>query len=124
MKSYNLIKMLDSVRQRPGMYIGEPTLEKLSSFVYGYKQAMYEQGIEESPKIDFTEFSNWVRKKHGYPGSAVSAGWDKTIFAISMGVSPKDLDWVHLPKANVDEHHKSIELFIGLIKQYAVESNT
>ena len=124
MKSYSLIELLDSICQRPGMYIGEPSLEKLSCFIYGYKKAMHDLGVEETPEINFTEFSDWARKKYDYPGSAVTAGWDKSIYAISMGVSSKDLDWCNLPEAEFDEHQKSIELFVNLVKQYVSNEST
>lgn len=31
-----------SVRERPGIYLGKPSLEKLSDFMFGYAVAMYQ----------------------------------------------------------------------------------
>lgn len=81
---------------------------------------MNEQGLSDEINIDFLEFSNWVRKEYEYPSSANIAGWDKCILAISMNISAKNLDWENLPEINSDQHIKSIELFIELLKKFVL----
>ena len=102
------------------MYIGSASLEKLSSYIYGYRNAMQELGVKEIPEINFLEFSNWVRHKYNYPGSAVTAGWDKSILAITLDIKPNELDWANFPKVTTQkDHERSIQLFVELLNEYS-----
>lgn len=105
------------------MYIGEQTVEKLGCYIWGYKGAMRDVGVQESPVLDFQKFAKWLREKYGYPYSAEVAGCEKTILAISLGVSPADMDrdrfWESFPPDLTSEQHlASVELYVALIDEY------
>lgn len=77
---FSLKEHLDILRQRPGMYFGEPlNVASLSTYLAGYEMALFIHNIRE--KHSFVEttprFHEWVAMKAGYPNS--SLGWQKMI---------------------------------------------
>jgi hypothetical protein len=127
-KYFSIYELLNEISPRLGMHIGEQTVDKLVCYVWGYKRAMYEVGIQESPVLDFQKFTRWVRKKYGYPHSAEVAGCEKTIRAISLGISPEKMDrdmfWESFPPDMTEEQHlESVRLCVALINEYGKLEN-
>src|SRR5438067_1456630 len=57
-----LIQLLQKIRQRPGMYIGWPSLSRLSGFLHGYAYAQFElQGDDVGPFL--IQFPEWVERR-------------------------------------------------------------
>ena len=108
------------------MYIGEETAEKLGCYIWGYKKGMNDSGIPESPVLDFNKFTRWVREKYNYPGSAEIAGCEKSILAISLGISAEEIRWESFPTDVTNEQHReSVRLYISLINEYGqIENGT
>mgnify|MGYP006234092637 CR=1 FL=1 len=70
---YNL---LDEIRRRPGLYIGNESPNNLKSFLDGYLWGKGHNSIEESSP-NFNDFHDWVAKKLGYYES--TSGWANMI---------------------------------------------
>src|SRR5262245_6217193 len=119
-QTFNVNELIDEISPRLGMYIGEQTLEKLTSYIWGYQKAMFECGVTESPVLDFLKFTSWVRKKYKYDFSAEVAGASKTILAISLGIPAHERMWMNFPPTDVSlkQHEESVRLFIALVREF------
>lgn len=85
---YNLI---DRIRPRPAMYLGENSVSLLRAFLGGYMAAAFEceaSFVEENPP--FREFHNWVAMKFGYFES--TSGWANMLLAVENGDEAKALE--------------------------------
>jgi hypothetical protein len=125
---FSIYELLNEISPRLGMYIGEQTVDKLGCYIWGYKGAMVDAGIQESPVLDFQKFTRWLRKKYGYPHSAEVAGCEKTILAVSLGISPEEMDqdmfWLNFPPHLTNEQHvESVRLYVSLINEYGKLEN-
>jgi hypothetical protein len=72
--AWTLYSLLDQVRQRPAMYIGQPSLTRLHIFLEGYGFALFKHQIKiavESPPFD--GFHDWTARRFGWRES--TAGW-------------------------------------------------
>lgn len=72
------IEILEKIRQRPGMYLGQPSVSNLFMFLVGYEIARSELGIEltEAELAFHDEFQSWLQKR--LQASSV-ASWAKII---------------------------------------------
>jgi hypothetical protein len=61
-----LLEILRQVEVRPGMYLGQPSVDHLFMFLVGYKTARRELGIElTEQEEDFCgEFQPWLQRKY------------------------------------------------------------
>jgi hypothetical protein len=85
---YNLI---DRIRPRPAMYLGENSVSLLRAFLGGYMTAAYESQtsfVEENPP--FGAFHDWVAMKLGYFES--TSGWANMLLAAENGDETKALE--------------------------------
>lgn len=60
-----LFEILDKIKARPGVYLGNPSVENLFIFLVGYKTARRELGIdptEEELKF-YGDFQPWLQEK-------------------------------------------------------------
>ena len=88
---FSIYRAIDIVRRRPGMYIGDPSPEKLLVFLWGYMLAMGHAGLEDKSEPSFQGFHNWVAKRFGFYES--TAGWPNMILAITLGLDPRTIRW-------------------------------
>ncbi|BAU11325.1 hypothetical protein LEP3755_18180 [Leptolyngbya sp. NIES-3755] len=60
-----LFEILDQIKARPGMYLGNPSVENLFMFLVGYKTARRELGIEptEEELKFYGDFQPWLQEK-------------------------------------------------------------
>lgn len=73
--------VFDVVRKKPGVFLGEPNVHLLQSFVSGFDLALAASGnplAEESPP--FSEFHDWVASRLGLPESTV--GWPRMLSSV------------------------------------------
>jgi len=113
----NIYVLLDSMRKRPAMYIGDNNIFQLDSFLGGYFHAMIQVGADFIETPSFDDFHDWIAHRFGYRES--TAGWPRMILAVAAGMNPKKPSWENL-KARVtqNDHRKSIKLFYELLDEY------
>jgi hypothetical protein len=60
-----LFEILEEIKARPEMYLGNPSIENLFMFLVGYKTARRELGIEptEEELKFYGEFQPWLQEK-------------------------------------------------------------
>ncbi|MGB7441563.1 MAG: hypothetical protein WA919_10880 [Coleofasciculaceae cyanobacterium] len=77
-----LYGILEKIKQRPGMYLGQPSLSALFMFIVGYKTARLELEITPTEKeLEFyREFQPWLQKR--FEVNTVSS-WTKIILLFS-----------------------------------------
>jgi hypothetical protein len=57
-----IAELLKEIRRRPGMYIGWPSLSRLSGFLRGYDYALFKlQGAPGDPF--FLSFQEWIERR-------------------------------------------------------------
>ena len=118
-QTYSVYELIDEISPRLEMFIGDRTVDKLCCFIWGYRRAMFDLGIPESPDLNINAFTRWVRKKYGYDGSAEIAGCEKTILAISLGIAPEELRWdIFPPAVTPEQQFESAQLFISLLREF------
>jgi len=77
----SLYELLGRIHQKPGMYLGAPSVSGLYSFLCGYGFARHEQGLAMTAEEEaFERFQPWVQK-HFEIGASVS--WAKIILLYS-----------------------------------------
>ncbi len=119
--TYNIYDILDKVRKRPGMYIGDEKLENMRSYLAGYQMAMMDLNLEDTAEPSFYEFHEWIRNRFNYYES--TAGWCNMIFAVVLGFDPENIRWENYQKdATTEQHRESIREFYRLLDEYR-ESN-
>jgi hypothetical protein len=61
-----LFEILNKIKTKPGLYLGQPSVSDLFIFLAGYKTARRELGIEpnEAEKQFYQEFSEFVQNKY------------------------------------------------------------
>ena len=81
--SSGLYEILGKIREKPGMYIGKPSVSDLFMFLVGYKTARRELGIELTPEEeDFCgEFHGWIEDRFKLK---TSNSWAKIIMLYSV----------------------------------------
>lgn len=64
MSKDNLFGLLEKIRQKPGLYIGRPSVTALRHFLVGYKFARQEMEIFPTElELDFyQEFQPWLQR--------------------------------------------------------------
>jgi hypothetical protein len=79
MEIYNL---LHAIEKRPAMYLGQPSITQLSSFLAGYFFARRQLRIPETEQEQqFSEFQSWIEQKFNLSSSQ---SWDQIILANSQ----------------------------------------
>ncbi|HMJ65357.1 MAG TPA: hypothetical protein VK615_08390 [Candidatus Binatia bacterium] len=74
----SIYDLLAHIRRRPGLYIGDPELTRLQSFIIGYECGLGRGGLmprHEEP--EFHGFHDWIARRLGYYES--TSGWYKMI---------------------------------------------
>ena len=69
----SIYDMLDVVCKRPGMYITEPSINRLHAFLVGYTAGLSRVGFALRDEDDFHRFHDWVARRLGFGGS--TSGW-------------------------------------------------
>jgi len=60
-----VFEILEKIRNKPGMYIGRPSVSDLFMFLVGYECSRGELGVELTEEDDdfYGEFHSWLQKK-------------------------------------------------------------
>ena len=116
-RQYSIYDLLAIIRKRPGMYIGEITLNNLFNYISGYRAAMDIAGIEDISIPEFYDFHEFVKEQYGYRES--TAGWANMILAVTIGLNPSEIIWENYDSNITSEQHKtSVDRFFQLIDAY------
>jgi hypothetical protein len=76
-----LYEMLDSIKQRPGMYLGRCSITRLRAFLDGYMGARADLAIAlTGQEKEFGKFQNWIQKRFNITSTH---GWDSIILFYS-----------------------------------------
>jgi hypothetical protein len=85
-KNEYLYHLLERIKQRPGMYIGQCSITRLNMLLIGYSQARMELGLPRTEQEkNFDDFQEWIQSKFNIN---TSQGWDSII--LSNSTNEKD----------------------------------
>ena len=63
-KSEYFYEMLQSIKQRPGMYLGKCSITRLHSFLIGYMGARQDLGLPVTEEEnEFDKFQEWIQER-------------------------------------------------------------
>jgi hypothetical protein len=99
----DIYEIIDMVKLRPPMYIGDSQLTTLNAYLQGVHLALGINEINESPP--FMEFHTWVRDK--FELEPLSVGYRTTI----------------LEQCNGDEE-KGLDMFFELVEEFKNQKHT
>ena len=115
--SYDIYNVLERVRKRPGLYIGEENLNSLLVYIGGYSGAMMDAKIACVSKPEFGGFHEFVREKYGYSESTM--GWANMILASTLGLDPKNIRWENYDNdVSREQYKESINVFYKLLDEF------
>ena len=80
----------ESFRLRPGMYLGEKSINVLNAFIDGYQYALDSYNIKDEKNIKFERFRDWVIEY--YSRGEYSGGWMHLILEDCNGDQQKSVD--------------------------------
>jgi hypothetical protein len=86
---FSIYDVIDKIRPRPGMYIGDSSPNSLFVFLEGYRMAMSEAGVPEASDPPLIGFHDWVASKFGFYES--TPGWANMILAATIGLGPANV---------------------------------
>ncbi len=81
----NLYTVLDRMRERPALYMGEASLTALNNFIYGFREGC---NYENSEEPSFDKFNDFIGN---YYGKYTTAGWKNLILANHFGNEAESL---------------------------------
>jgi len=73
----SIYNMLNQIRKRPGMYIGEPSIFLLKMCIDAYAAGLGRVGFTLRDTADFRRFHDWVARRLGFFES--TSGWANMI---------------------------------------------
>ncbi|MGV3756158.1 MAG: hypothetical protein ACO1QS_12320 [Verrucomicrobiota bacterium] len=73
----SIYDLIEQIRKKPGMYIGERSINRLHAFLVGYTAGIARTGFMLGGLEDFHRFHEWTAQQLGFTGS--SAGWHNMI---------------------------------------------
>jgi hypothetical protein len=95
----SLYDLLHNIQKRPAMYLGEPSISHLRTFLAGYFFARHQLGEPETDQErQFANFQDWIQQKFKITSSQP---WDKVILFYSQ------------------DEHKALEQFFALFTEFA-----
>ena len=69
----SIYDLLGWIRKKPGLYIVEPSIYRLHSFLTGYDAGLGHAGFILRDEADFHRFHDWVAHRLGFGES--TSGW-------------------------------------------------
>ena len=73
----SIYDLLDAIRKRPGLFVVEPSIFRLQSFITGHDAGLGRVGFALRDGLDFFRFHDWVARRLGYSSS--TSGWANMI---------------------------------------------
>ncbi|MCU0543631.1 MAG: hypothetical protein MUE44_15870 [Oscillatoriaceae cyanobacterium Prado104] len=73
--------LLQRIKQRPGMYLGKPSITRLRAFLDGYEMARAELGLPDTEQQQQLEgFQEWIQERYKITSTH---GWHSIILFFS-----------------------------------------
>ncbi|MUG93439.1 hypothetical protein F7734_13765 [Scytonema sp. UIC 10036] len=95
----DLYDLIRNIQKRPAMYLGQPSISHLRTFLAGYFFARHQLGQPETDQEKhFSNFQTWIQQKYQIPSSQ---SWDKIILFFSP------------------DEYKALEQFFQLFDEYS-----
>jgi hypothetical protein len=73
----SIYDLLDAIRKKPGLFVVEPSIFRLQSFITGHAAGLGRVGYSMRDAADFFRFHDWVARRLGYFES--TSGWANMI---------------------------------------------
>ncbi len=80
---FTIYELLDRIRPKPMLYLGELSISRLWMFVEGYRYALHDQGLREVTAPSFRDFHFWARARLGQ--KPLSDSWANSILEACRG---------------------------------------
>jgi hypothetical protein len=78
----DLYDLIRNIQKRPAMYLGQPSIIHLRTFLAGYFFARRQLGTPQTEQEkQFSKFQTWILQKFNIPSSQ---SWDKVILFFSQ----------------------------------------
>lgn len=117
---FNIFSVLETIRKRPAMYVGQTSLKNIHVFLSGYLMAMMEIGATDLTDPGFGNFHDWIANKFGYRES--TAGWPNMILAAVIGCNPQSIEWESYDSnVTIEQHIESVAVFYKLLDEYKLK---
>jgi hypothetical protein len=95
----DLYDLIHNIQKRPAMYLGQPSISHLRTFLSGYFFARHQLGQPETEQEkQFADFQTWVQQQFQITSSQ---SWDKIILFFSQ------------------DEQKALELFFKLFDDFS-----
>ncbi|KOR34205.1 hypothetical protein AM228_25370 [Planktothricoides sp. SR001] len=95
----DLYDIIRKIEKRPAMYLGQPSITHLQSFLAGYFFARHQLGeVETEQEKQFANFDPWIQEKFKITSSQ---SWDKIILFFSQ------------------DERQALDLFFELFNEFA-----
>jgi hypothetical protein len=95
----DLYDLIHNIQKRPAMYLGQPSISQLRTFLAGYFFARHQSGQPETEQEkQFSDFQAWVQQQFRITSSQ---SWDKIILFFSQ------------------DEQKALELFFELFDTFS-----
>jgi hypothetical protein len=113
--------LLERIRKRPGMYLGECSLSALYHTIGGYTMALHAHGIDNDRNLRLPDdFNDWVAYRLHYKES--TSGWKNMILGVSESEAAAFTRFFELLDQHTTRQPKVVAKLIGFEKTYSVGS--
>jgi hypothetical protein len=113
--------LLERIRKRPAMYLGECSLSALYHTIGGYELALGVHGIQTDASLRLPEdFSDWVAYRLHYKES--TSGWKNMILGVSGNEGTAFNRFFELLDEHATRRSRVVAKLIGFQKRYSVGS--
>jgi hypothetical protein len=69
----SVFDVLAMVREKPGLYFGKASLERLNAFLHGYNMGLHTLHYQLKGSVSFGAFHDWVAQRLNFTSS--TGGW-------------------------------------------------
>jgi hypothetical protein len=113
--------LLEKIRKRPGMYLGECSLSALYHTIGGYELALGVHGIENDATLRLPDdFNDWVAYRLHYKES--TSGWKRMILGASGNEVTAFTRFFELLDQHAARRSRVVAKVIGLKMTYTIRS--
>lgn len=102
-----LYEMLQRIKQRPGMFLGNCSITRLRAFLDGYMGARADLGLPPTQQeLEFNQFQEWIQSRFKITSSH---GWDRIILFYSADERDGLTNFFELVEQFINEESASKE---------------